>query len=71
MVYLVAEWIHFALFGIILPTINTESVHFLGLMNSAARYRASGLGGMVWGLGSLISGLVSAEEGDLHTMGPD
>ena len=50
---------------------NTESVHFLGLMNSATRSRASGLGGMVWGLGSLISGLVSAEEGGLHTMGPD
>ena len=33
---LVAEWMHFALFGIIVPTI-AKSVHFLGLMNSASK----------------------------------
>ena len=36
---LVAEWIHFTLFGIISPTIRPK-VHFLGLMNSATN--------MVW-----------------------
>ena len=35
-VILVAEWIHFTHFGIILPY-KTESVHFLGLMNSATK----------------------------------
>ena len=35
---LVAEWIHFILLGIILPTIKVESVHFLGLMNSATKF---------------------------------
>ena len=35
--YLVAERIHSTLFGIILYY-KTESVHFLGLMNSATRY---------------------------------
>ena len=35
---LVAEWIHFTLFWIILPTIKTESVNFFGgLMNSATK----------------------------------
>ena len=37
---LVAEWIHFILFGIILLIIThykTESVHFSGLMNSATK----------------------------------
>ena len=39
-IYLVAEWIHFTLFGIILPVIahyQTKSVHFLGLVNSATK----------------------------------
>ena len=31
---LVAEWIHFTLCGIMLPTIKLKVVHFLGLMNS-------------------------------------
>ena len=34
---LVAEWIHFTLFGIISPTVRTKSIHFLGLMNSATK----------------------------------
>ena len=35
---LVAEWIHFTLFGIIFFThYKTESVHFGGLMNSATK----------------------------------
>ena len=34
---LVAEWIHFTLFGKILPTYKTKSVDFLGLMNSATK----------------------------------
>ena len=34
---LVAEWIHFTLFGIISPTIKTKSVHVLELMNSATK----------------------------------
>ena len=33
----VAAWIHFTLFGKILPTIKTERVPFLGLMNSATK----------------------------------
>ena len=36
-VILVAEWIHFTLFGIILPTIKGKCVHFGGLMNSATK----------------------------------
>ena len=35
---LVAEWIHFTLFGIMIPTIKAESVHFWGLMNSATKF---------------------------------
>ena len=37
----VAEWIHFTLFEIILPTIKLKmySVHFLGLMKSATKRR--------------------------------
>ena len=36
--YLVAEWIHFTLLGRILTHYNkTESVHFLGLVNSATK----------------------------------
>ena len=34
---LVAEWIHFTLFGKILPTIKLKVYTFLGLMNSATR----------------------------------
>ena len=34
---LVAEWIHFTPFGIIVPTIKTQRVHLLGLMNSATK----------------------------------
>ena len=37
-VFLVAEWIHFTLFGIIITHYKTESVHFWGLMNSATRF---------------------------------
>ena len=37
-VLLVDEWIHFTLFGIILPTIKTKRVHFWGLMNSATKF---------------------------------
>ena len=33
---LVAEWIHFTLFGIILPK-KTDSACFLGLLNSATK----------------------------------
>ena len=36
--YLVAEWIHFTLFGDNMTHYKTESVHFLGLMNSATKY---------------------------------
>ena len=35
---LVAEWIHFTLFGIILPTIKLKVYTFLGLMNSAIKH---------------------------------
>ena len=34
---LVAEWIHFTLFGIILPTIKLKVYTFWGLMNSATK----------------------------------
>ena len=34
---LVAEWIHFTLFGIILPTVTLQVYTFGGLMNSAAK----------------------------------
>ena len=34
---LVAEWIHFTLFGIILPTIKLKAYAFWGLMNSATK----------------------------------
>ena len=37
MPHLVAEWIHFALFGIVLPHYKTKSVHFFGLMSSATK----------------------------------
>ena len=40
-IYLVAEWMHFTLSGIILPTIKLK-VHFLGLMNSATKFRVDG-----------------------------
>ena len=33
----VAEWIHFTLLGIILPTIKLKVYTFLGLMNSATK----------------------------------
>ena len=51
-VLLVAECLHFTLFGIILPTIKTKSVHVLGLMNSATKSWVhsfgSGLPGLDW-----------------------
>ena len=34
---LVAEWIHFTLFWIVLPTIKLKVYTFLGLMNSATK----------------------------------
>ena len=34
---LVAEWIHFSLFGVISTHYKTESVNFWGLMNSATK----------------------------------
>ena len=36
---LVAEWTHFTFFGIILPTIITQSVYLLGLMDSATMFK--------------------------------
>ena len=36
--YLVAEWIHFTHFGIMLPTIKLKVYTFGGLMNSAPKY---------------------------------
>ena len=38
MMVLVAEWIHFTLFGIIVPTIKLKVYTFGGLMNSATRW---------------------------------
>ena len=35
---LVAEWIHFTLFGDNITHHKTESVHFLGLMNPATKF---------------------------------
>ena len=35
--YLVAEWIHFTLLGIIVPTIKLKVYTFSGLMNSATK----------------------------------
>ena len=35
---LVAEWIHFTLFGIVLPTLKPKVYTFGGLMNSATKY---------------------------------
>ena len=36
-VSIVAEWIHFTLFGIIVPTIKLKMYPFWGLMNSATK----------------------------------
>ena len=41
---LVAEWIHFTLLGIVVPTIKLKVYTFLGLVNSATKIRDSGLG---------------------------
>ena len=41
--YLVAEGIHFALFGIILPTIKLKVYTFWGLMNSATKFRTTAI----------------------------
>ena len=38
-----AEWIHFTLFWDIITHYKTESVHFLGLMNSATKVGGFGL----------------------------
>ena len=35
--FLVAEWIHFTLFGIVVPTIKLKVYTFRGLMNSATK----------------------------------
>ena len=40
---LVAEWIHFTLFGIILPTIKLKVYTFWGPMNSATKVPTGGL----------------------------
>ena len=47
---LVAEWIHFTLFGILLPTTHykTESLHFWGLMNSATKILYPQLESFLW-----------------------
>ena len=41
-VELVAEWIHFTLLGIILPTIKLKLHTFWGLMNSATKWNRGG-----------------------------
>ena len=41
---LVAEWIHFTLSGIILPTLKLKVYTFWGLMNSATKERSSSAG---------------------------
>ena len=41
---LVAEWIHFTLFGIILPTIKRKVYTFGGFMNSATKQELRGFG---------------------------
>ena len=43
---LVAEWIHFTLFGDNNTHYKTDSVHCLGLMNSATKFNAKGPKGL-------------------------
>ena len=44
---LVAEWIHFTLFGIKITHSKNKSVHFLGLMNSATKMLLNNLARLV------------------------
>ena len=46
--FLVAEWIHFTLFGMVSPTINPKVYTFGGLMNSATKFYASTVINQTW-----------------------
>ena len=53
--HLVAEWIHFTLFWDYITHYKTESVHFLGLVNPAAKKRALGSSVFFFGGGEVQS----------------
>ena len=73
--YLVAEWIHFRLLGIILPTIKLKVYTFLGLVNSALSLGSPVVAGALLmfnfkgTLRKLVPNLALQEEGRGHAKG--